>query len=144
MAAHREGPSASVPTWQTRRLIRPPRPRSDKTLERLVFRLKASNFRLADVRRGGRLTGVWRFTERNSKCLFAFNSDSLQENIYFFNSLEVHVLGRTLIGIKSEKTNKLFFSFFLWNLPSRCGLPEGNSACLLSNHLRRIDSLGAS
>lgn len=100
--------AAPSPTWQTRRLIRPLQPPSDKTLERLVFRLQASNFRLADVRRGGRLTGVWRFAERNGACLFAFNSDSLQENVFLF--IESARVGRgTNRDREGKKQTDLFF-----------------------------------
>lgn len=100
--------AALSPTWQTRRLIRPLQPPSDKTLESLVFRLQTSNFRLPDVRRGERLTAVWRFAERNGACLFAFNSRKM-----FFHSQKVPRLGGALIGIKSEKNKQTYYFFFL-------------------------------
>lgn len=96
---------ASLPCrW--RRLIRPLQPRSDKTLERLDFRLQASNFRLADVQRAGRLTGVWRFTERNGACLFAFHSAS-RKMFFFFWLFESARFGR---GTNRDREWIFFFN----------------------------------
>lgn len=61
------------------------------------------------MRRGGRLTGVWRFAERNGACLFAFNSDSLQENVFLFTE-SARVWRGTNRDREWKKQTDLFFN----------------------------------